>query len=80
MDVNFFYPGLKGHARYYLMKYEYVASVKLGSEDGALSIETVRPDEFYSRLPGIVLENGVEVQELHSPDDNLQAVFQYLVG
>ena len=63
-----------------LMEYEDVASVKLGLEDGALIIETVRPDEFYSRLPGIVLENDLEVQELHSPDDNLQAVFQYLVG
>ena len=63
-----------------LMEYEDVASVKLSLEDGALIIETVRPDEFYSRLPGIVLENDLEVQELHSPDDNLQAVFQYLVG
>lgn len=63
-----------------LIKYEDVASVELGIEDGALIIETVKPDDFYSRLPGIVLENDVEVQELHSPDDNLQAVFQYLVG
>ena len=63
-----------------LIQYEDVASVKLGLEDGALIIETVRPDDFYSRLPEIVLENDIKVQELHSPDDNLQAVFQYLVG
>ncbi|MBP1770061.1 MAG: hypothetical protein H6P96_679, partial [Candidatus Aminicenantes bacterium] len=26
------------------------------------------------------LEDGIEVEEISSPDDNLQAVFEYLVG
>lgn len=63
-----------------LVEYEDVASVKLGMEDGALIIETIKPDDFYSRLPKIILENDIKVQNLHSPDDNLQAVFRYLVG
>jgi ABC-2 type transport system ATP-binding protein len=63
-----------------LIEYEDVTSVRLGSEDDALIIETVKPDEFYSRLPEVILEHEIRVQELHSPDDNLQAVFQYLVG
>ena len=63
-----------------LVKYEDVASVKLGTEDGSLVIETVKPDDFYSRLPEIIMENDIKVQNLHSPDDNLQAVFRYLVG
>jgi len=63
-----------------LVKYEDIASVRLGAEDGSLVIETVKPDDLYSRLPEIILENDIEVQNLHSPDDNLQAVFRYLVG
>ncbi len=63
-----------------LVNYEDVASVKLGEEDGTLVIETVKPDDLYSRLPEIILENDIKVDDLHSPDDNLQAVFRYLVG
>ena len=63
-----------------LVNYEDVASVKLNAENGGIIIETVKPDDFYSRLPHIVLENNIKVENLYSPDDNLQAVFQYLVG
>jgi ABC-2 type transport system ATP-binding protein len=62
-----------------LINYEDVASVKLDAEDSGLVIETVKPDDFYSRLPAIILQNGIKVKNIHSPDDNLQAVFQYLV-
>jgi ABC-2 type transport system ATP-binding protein len=63
-----------------LVEYEDIASVKLGAEDDALIIETLRPDDLYSRLPEIILENDIKVEKLHSPDDNLEAVFRYLVG
>lgn len=63
-----------------LVGYEDIASVKLGAEDGALVIETLKPDDLYSRLPEIILENDIKVENLHSPDDNLEAVFRYLVG
>ena len=41
--------------------------------------ETVKPEEFYRRIPAMVLEEQVDVDELSSPDDNLEAVFEYLV-
>jgi len=63
-----------------LIEYDDIASVKLNIADDALVIETVRPDDLYSRLPEIVLENDIKVEKLYSPDDNLQAVFRYLVG
>jgi len=63
-----------------LIKYEDVDSVKFDEQDGGLVIETQKPDDFYSRLPDIILGNNIKVENLHSPDDNLQAVFQYLVG
>jgi ABC-2 type transport system ATP-binding protein len=63
-----------------LVQFDDVVSTKLNKEDGGLIVETVKPDEFYSRLSGIILDNDIKVENLNSPDDNLQAVFKYLVG
>lgn len=49
-------------------------------QDGAVIVETGKPDAFYARLTDLVAAGQVgTVEELTSPDDNLQAVFQYLV-
>lgn len=51
------------------------------SPDGrTFVVETHKRDDFFGRLTGAVLEGGIEVEEISSPDDNLQAVFEYLVG
>lgn len=47
-------------------------------EQDRLLVKTTKPDLFYARLPGIVLESGCPVEEVSSPDDNLEAVFRYL--
>jgi ABC-2 type transport system ATP-binding protein len=49
-------------------------------EAGAVVVETAKPDMFYARLTDLAAsgECGV-INEVTSPDDNLQAVFQYLV-
>ena len=49
-------------------------------EPGAVVVETSKPDMFYARLTEIAAagDHG-RVDEVTSPDDNLQAVFQYLV-
>jgi ABC-2 type transport system ATP-binding protein len=54
--------------------------ISLRFEPGALVIETGRPDAFYARLTDMAAsgEAGV-IDEITSPDDNLQAVFKYLV-
>ena len=54
--------------------------ISLRFESGAVVIETARPDAFYARLTGLAAsgEAGV-IDEVMSPDDNLQAVFKYLV-
>jgi ABC-2 type transport system ATP-binding protein len=47
---------------------------------GAIVVETVRPDAFYTRLTEIAASGQFgAIDEVTSPDDNLQAVFQYLV-
>ena len=54
--------------------------ISLRFEPGALVVETARPDAFYARLTDMAAsgEAGV-IDEMTSPDDNLQAVFKYLV-
>lgn len=59
---------------------EYVLKIHFGSASDSLLVETNNRDKFFSLLPSIFLKNDIEVREITSPDDNLQAVFDYLVG
>ena len=54
--------------------------ISLRFEPGAVVIETGTPDDFYANLTELVASgNSGPVEALTSPDDNLQAVFKYLV-
>ena len=54
--------------------------MSLKFEPGALVIQTGRPDAFYARLTELAASGEFgPIDEVTSPDDNLQAVFQYLV-
>ena len=57
---------------------EGVVSVRF--EPGGLVVETTRPDAFYARVTEMAASGEFgRIHELTSPDDNLQAVFRYLV-
>jgi ABC-2 type transport system ATP-binding protein len=62
-----------------LMDFEDVLSVRFSSEDGGVEVATGKPDQFYGRLPEVAERNGVRIDRIDSQDDNLQAVFDYLV-
>ncbi|MFC1530048.1 ABC transporter ATP-binding protein [Gemmatimonadota bacterium] len=62
-----------------LMEYEDVVSVNFDRERSQLTAETNRPDEFHLRLPELALDNNVKIHSLWSPDEDLEAVFGYLV-
>jgi ABC-2 type transport system ATP-binding protein len=54
--------------------------LSLRFEPGAVIVETSKPDSFYARLTQLATSGEVgSVDEVTSPDDNLQAVFRYLV-
>ena len=54
--------------------------ISMNFEKDAVVVETNRPDEFYTRLTELAANGGVgTIQEVTSPDDNLEAVFRYLV-
>ena len=61
----------------HLVTWPVVAGMKLDS--GGVEVQTSKPDAFFTMLPEIVLSEKVRVTRLLSPDDNLQAVFEYLV-
>ena len=55
-----------------------VVSVRF--ERGLVVVETEKPDAFYSRLTELAASGASgTIDEVTSPDDNLQAVFKYLV-
>jgi ABC-2 type transport system ATP-binding protein len=67
----------RGLAREFLTRDD-VLSMRF--EEGAVVIETARPDAFYSRLTEMAASGEFgRIDEVTSPDDNLQAVFKYLV-
>jgi ABC-2 type transport system ATP-binding protein len=54
--------------------------LSLRFEDGGVVVQTARPDMFYAHLTKLAASEELgAVHEVTSPDDNLQAVFQYLV-
>jgi ABC-2 type transport system ATP-binding protein len=63
-----------------LITQDFVLKVQLDDKEKRLVIETDNRENFYDSLMKIIIENGLEVEEMTSPDDNLQAVFDYLIG
>jgi ABC-2 type transport system ATP-binding protein len=62
-----------------LMEFEDVKSVQFDRERSQVTVETNKPDDFHLRLPDLVKNYGIRIHSLWSPDENLEAVFGYLV-
>jgi ABC-2 type transport system ATP-binding protein len=63
-----------------LLAWEDVEGVRVLEKECGVMVETRSPDAFYSRLPAISMEEGTAIREVYSDDDNLEAVFKYLVN
>jgi ABC-2 type transport system ATP-binding protein len=57
---------------------EHVARVAFDGD--AVEIETQAPDRLYDAIPQVAEGLGSEIRSLTSPDNNLQAVFEYLTS
>jgi ABC-2 type transport system ATP-binding protein len=57
-----------------------VEGVRVLTGENGLMVETRSPDAFYSRLPALSLTDGMAIKAVYSDDDNLEAVFKYLVS
>lgn len=56
-----------------------VVSLRFSPEGDAIELECSEPDKFYDLMPSIVLDSGLRITGFSSPDNNLEAVFNYLV-
>jgi ABC-2 type transport system ATP-binding protein len=63
-----------------MMGWDDVEGVRVLQGEKALLVETHSPDLFYQRLPALSLEDGLMIQSVYSDDDNLEAVFKFLVN
>lgn len=61
-----------------LAEYEDIVSITFA--DGGIQVATHDPDACYTRIPKLALESGVSIRRITSPDNNLMAVFRYLVA
>ncbi len=58
---------------------EFEDIVSISFDERGLSISTTEPDACYARIPRLALKHDVELRAMTSPDNNLMAVFKYLV-
>jgi ABC-2 type transport system ATP-binding protein len=63
-----------------LLTWEDVEGVKVMAKEKGLMVETRSPDAFYGRLPELSMTGETPIREVYSDDDNLEAVFKYLVN
>ena len=63
-----------------LLGESYVLKVHFGADGKSFLVETNNRDRFFAVLLSLIVKSRMEVEEITSPDDNLQAVFDYLVG
>ncbi len=63
-----------------LLDLPFVLSVRLSdAEEASLEVETRAPEQFYAQFPEIVHTCSFVIDGFGSPDNNLEAVFGYLV-
>ena len=62
-----------------LLEHRDVIRVAVADEESSLTVETHDPESFYGRISALALDAGIRIDKLTSPDDNLEAVFHYLV-
>jgi ABC-2 type transport system ATP-binding protein len=63
-----------------LINSDFVSSIDFAKDGRNLTVKTDQRDLFFSTLIRLIAENNLEIEEITSPDDNLQAVFDYLIG
>ena len=63
-----------------IINQDFVLKLEMLADGETLVAQTNNRDKFFGILPAVIVENHIKVQEITSPDDNLQAVFDYLIG
>jgi len=63
-----------------LFEHEHVVEARIHDDRRGLFVKTRRPDDFYLLLNRLVTENDLRVESVAPADDDLNAVYQYLIN
>jgi ABC-2 type transport system ATP-binding protein len=63
-----------------LFEHEHVVEARIHDDRRGLFVKTRRPDDFYLLLNRLVTENNLRVESVAPADDDLNAVYQYLIS
>jgi len=62
-----------------LFEQEYTVEARIHDDRQGLFVKTRRPDDMYLLLNKVITEHGLEVESVAPVDDDLNAVYQYLI-
>ncbi len=63
-----------------LFEHEHIIEARVHDDRQGLFVKTRRPDDFYLLLNRLVTENNLQVESVAPADDDLNAVYQYLIS
>jgi ABC-2 type transport system ATP-binding protein len=63
-----------------LFEHEHTVEARVHDDRRGLFVKTRRPDDFYLLLNRLVTENNLRVESVAPADDDLSAVYQYLIS
>jgi ABC-2 type transport system ATP-binding protein len=63
-----------------IMDKDYAVSVSFNEGRESITIQVSRPDDFFNGLAELIGSVDCSVNSMYSLDDNLEAIFKYLVG
>ncbi|HEY0171868.1 MAG TPA: ABC transporter ATP-binding protein [Pyrinomonadaceae bacterium] len=63
-----------------LFEHEHTVEARIHKDRRGLFVKTRRPDDFYLLLNRLVTENNLQVESVAPADDDLNAVYQYLIS
>jgi ABC-2 type transport system ATP-binding protein len=63
-----------------LFEQEHTVEARIHEDRQGLFVKTRRPDDFYLSLNRLVTEHGLAVESVAPADDDLSAVYQYLIS
>ena len=63
-----------------LFEHEHTVEARIHTDQQGLFVKTRRPDDFYLLLNKVITENSLQVESVAPVDDDLNAVYQYLIA
>jgi ABC-2 type transport system ATP-binding protein len=63
-----------------LFQQDHMVEAKISRDRKGLLLRTSDADSFYLLLNRVILESGLEVESIAPADDDVNSVYQYLIG